>query len=332
MDGRKRTILEQSLALGVAVAAQWAVIAPCHGQATPSSPGRTSGSATIPPPVVRPDRVDPEVRRSSLHGGYPSSQQSPSVPAKPLPSYAPPAAAPPPAAPPAAPAPPPSYTPAYAPPYAPAYAPGYSAPYAPAYGPQYGMMVPMMPQYQQAPPQAPQGNFFLPNSAPVAPPAAPMAPAYAASMAPAYAMPMAPAYAMPMAAPPQPAAIGTGVGLAGSSVSVPTSGSMTSVEVRGPGMLAAGLARFGERLVQLGRTRVRTVQETVLQTPQSQPLGGTATIATTGTTPIQPPFAPAAPPAPPAREEAPPEAPTPSPQGGHSHQEHSLIKHLLGHK
>ena len=75
-------------------------------------------------------------------------------------------------------------------------------------------------------------------------------------------------------------------------------------------MIGPGLARFGERLTQLGRTRVRTIQDTELQTPQIQPLGGTTTIATTGLTPIQAPVAP------PAVPPAPPEAPIPSPQGG----------------
>ena len=121
-------------------------------------------------------------------------------------------------------------------------------------------------------------------------------------------MMMAPSYAMPMA----PAQMGNAPGLGGSSVSVPTSSSSTSVEVRGPSLLGAGLARVGQRLTQLGRTRVRTVQDTVLNTPQSQPIGGTATIATFGGSPRPGPRPSDRRPAPgvPAR------APTPSPQGG----------------
>ena len=196
----------------------------------------------------------------------------------------------------------------------------------------------MMPQYQ-TPPSAAPGNFFLPTPAPSAAPA--YGPPMASMMpAPAYGPPMvpmmpAPAYGPPMVpAAPQPAMMGTAPALAGSSVAVPTSSSSSSVEIRGPGLLCAGLARVGERLVQLGRTRVRTVQETVLQTPRSQPLGGMATIATSGLTPGQAPVAPSAPSAPsapPGREEAPPMAPTPSPQGARSHHEHSLLNHLLGH-
>src|SRR5262249_31973563 len=83
--------------------------------------------------------------------------------------------------------------------------------------------------------------------------------------------------------------------------------STSRVSVRGPGMLGAGLARLGERLTQLGRTRIQTVQETVLETQASQPIGGMATISTSGLTP--PPAA-----APPQAAPPAPCPPGPSPQ------------------
>jgi hypothetical protein len=143
---------------------------------------------------------------------------------------------------------------------------------------------------------------------------------------------------VPAAAPaPQPAAA-----LVGSSVSVPTSSTKTTVEVRGPSLMAAGLARVGERLAQLGRTRIRTVQETVIQNPASQSYGGMATIATTGVTPIAPPPSlapPAVPPAPPvapppSEQSSPTPTPTPIPslQGPSSQREHSLLKHFGGRR
>ncbi|WP_165246730.1 hypothetical protein [Paludisphaera soli] len=319
MDGRKRRILGGAC---VGLATQLAAPGSCPGQAAPppsSAPVRASASSPSP------RRVDPDVERSHFHEGRPSPQQqapAPPIPSKPQPSYGPPEAPPsyPNYAPPAP--PPPQQPPqGYAPPY-PGYAP-------PQYAPQQYMMVPVAPPTAAAPP----ANFFLPGAAPAAPAYGP--PAAPAPMQPAYAMPMAPAYAMPMAPapPPQPAAFGAGAALGGSSVSVPTSSSKTTVEIRGPGMLSAALARVGERMVQLGRTRVRTVQETVLQTPQSQPMGGTATIATAGLTPIQPQAAPPQPPqqsAPP--QNAPPDSPAPSPQGTHGHSKSSAIHRLFGHE
>ena len=119
MDGRKRMILGLSIALGAAIAAHLAAMAPCQGQTPPSDYGRASGSETIAPPAGRPNRVDPGVQRSHIHSRYPSSQQMPlpEAPAKPQPSYTPPAA-------PSNPPPPaPNYTPSYTPNYAPQYAP-----------------------------------------------------------------------------------------------------------------------------------------------------------------------------------------------------------------
>ncbi len=105
----------------------------------------------------------------------------------------------------------------------------------------------------------------------------------AAAFPPAYA-PVAPVMpAMPAAAPPP--AYAPVAALSGSSFSVPTSRSSSSVEVRGPGLLGTGLARLGERLTEFGRTRIRTVQETVVETPRNQPVGGTTTISTSSLTP-----------------------------------------------
>ncbi|MDG3007787.1 hypothetical protein [Paludisphaera mucosa] len=289
MDGHKRAIFGWTLPAGVWIAAQLAAPGSCPGQDA-TAPVRPSASS-IPAPA-RPKRVDADVQRSHFHEGQASPQQAPPVPSK---SYAPPASPP---------SPPATQTPSYAPPY-PGYPPQYPGYAPPQYAPQY-MMVPMM-----APPAAgpPAGNFFLPGGPPAGPGYAPPAPGYPMMpMAPA-----APAYGMmPMMAPAAPALAGA---VAGSSVSVPTSSSTTSVEIRGPGMLSAALARVGERMVQMGRTRVRTVHETVLQTPAAAPVGGTATIATSGLVPVPPPAPPQAPP-----ENAPPESPVPSPQGSHSHE------------
>ena len=89
-------------------------------------------------------------------------------------------------------------------------------------------------------------------------------------------------------------------------------------------MLASGLARFGERLTQLGRTRIETIQETELETPIAQPSGGIATISASSAAPVYPQTfsAPQAP-------QAPPPAPTPSPQG--QPHKHPLLQHLFNH-
>jgi hypothetical protein len=99
--------------------------------------------------------------------------------------------------------------------------------------------------------ERPTNNFFVPNPPAAAPTAygPPMIP-----MVPMMDPPMPPAFA-----PPVPALV------TGSSVSMPTSRSTARVRVRGPSLLGTGLARLGERLTQLGRTRVETVHETVLE-------------------------------------------------------------------
>ena len=74
------------------------------------------------------------------------------------------------------------------------------------------------------------------------------------------------------------------------TLSLPTTGSRTRVRVRGPGLLASSLSRFGERLTRLGRARIETLQETTLEAPLTQaPAAGLTTISTTSTTPVAPP-------------------------------------------
>ena len=125
----------------------------------------------------------------------------------------------------------------------------------------------------------------------------------------------------------QPVAPATGAAnLTNQTVCVSTSRSSTRVRVRGPCMINAGLARLGERLVQLGRTRIQTVQETELESPVVQPSAGLATISTTSASPPAP-VTPVANPVPPQAPVV-PQAPTPSPQG--VCQKHSLLHHLMG--
>jgi hypothetical protein len=163
---------------------------------------------------------------------------------------------------------------------------------------------------QQAPPQV----FLAPTQAPIvyvpqtmtAAPTLNLAPAPAANasagnlflttpgLAPSPAQQPTLALAAPAAAPSPPAtlALATGppaalAGVTNSTMSLPTTGSRTRMRVRGPGMLASSLARVGERMTQLGRTRIETVQETTLQPTLNQgPSLGMATISTTSTTPM----------------------------------------------
>ena len=200
------------------------------------------------------------------------------------------------------------------------------------------------------------GNMLLPvpSAAPAAPVAAPtmmaapvaaptmMAAAVAAPTmmaAPVAAAPtmMAAAVAAPtvMAAPVAAAPATTAVAapaatvatLSNQSLSLPSSGTRTRVRVRGPGLLASGMARLGERMVQLGRTRIETIQETTLEAPAPQAPGiGTTTISTTSASPVVPPPSSVAvpiqqmlPPRQPAAPQAPaipavPPGPTPTPQ------------------
>ncbi len=161
---------------------------------------------------------------------------------------------------------------------------------------------------QQAPPQiflAPQASpmVYVPqvaSAAPVAMPTlamAPSAPAANLFMATATVAPTQPAQqptlavAAPASAPATLALAAGGPALAvnNQSLSLASTGTRSRVRVRGPGLLNSGLARFGERLTRLGRTRIESVQETTLEAPVSQgtPTGLT-TISTTSAAPIVP--------------------------------------------
>ena len=223
--------------------------------------------------------VDSSVRRT---GGFHDSVASPQgpteqavlpVPTKPQPALPAPVT-------PMAPVQP-TYVPQYQPTY-PAYAP-MAAPVAPVaeyyYMQQPAPVAPVAPMAPVAP--TVPANFFLPSGpAPMAaPPLQPFAPtafapapqpmAFAPAPQPMTYAPVAyaPVGAQPVAYAPvaaQPVAPAAGAAnLTNQTVSVPTSRSSTRVRVCGPGMINAGLARLGERLVQLGRTSIRTVQETV---------------------------------------------------------------------
>jgi hypothetical protein len=126
-------------------------------------------------------------------------------------------------------------------------------------------------------PSAPAGNLFL------ATPTLSAAPAQQPAMALAVSAPAAaPAATLAVAGAPGPLAA-----VNNQTLSLPTSGNRTSVRVRGPGMLASSLARLGERMTRLGRSRIETINETTLEAPLNQgPSLGMATISTTSTTPV----------------------------------------------
>ncbi len=74
------------------------------------------------------------------------------------------------------------------------------------------------------------------------------------------------------------------------TLSLPSSATRTRVRVRGPGLFASSLARFGERLTRLGRARIETVQETTLEAPMTQSLtSGQTTISTNSIAPVASP-------------------------------------------
>jgi hypothetical protein len=136
---------------------------------------------------------------------------------------------------------------------------------------------------------APAGNLFLtaPNLT-VAPPPQP-----SIAVAPTPSLAVAAPYAPPMGVSPLAAAPALTAGppavasVTNQTLSLPTTASRTRVRVKGPGMVASSLARFGERLTRLGRARIETVQETTLEAPLIQPTGvGLTTISTTSTTPV----------------------------------------------
>ena len=328
----------------------------------------TVASQALENPESEPTAVqDPSVRRSNFGQAaqsyaqqYPySTPQSPSptAPSKPQPQTPPPYA-PQPQAPPV---PQPQF--AQYTQFAPAMP--YAAPMPTQMYYYYGTPAPQ-PMPVAAAPTAPTSFFLPPGSAPpqpVAPmPTAPQPYAMPMMVPQPYAMPMAvpQPYAMPMMAAqpyavpavvaqpspmpmsvPQPvstptAPFPTGAAVNNQTVSLQSSRTATRVRVRGPGLINSSLARLGERLVQLGRTRIETVQETDLESPPPQPTGGIATISTTTATPLM--SAPPSPVAPPPQPQAPqpqppqPEAPpTPSPQSPGHPQRQSYFRGLFHH-
>ncbi len=189
-----------------------------------------------------------------------------------------------------------------------------------------------VPAVSAAPAPAPTGNLFMtvPNVAAAPAPQPGVALAAAPTVAagpPAVALAAAPT----VAAGPPAAAVAVAAGLpalaavSNSTLSIPSSGGRTRVRVRGPGLLGSAAARFGERLTLLGRARIETVQETTLEAPLPQSVGGGVTqISTTSTTPVsqgpttttllvpgQQPPAVCKPPCPPSQ----PPTPYPTPQG-----------------
>ena len=144
---------------------------------------------------------------------------------------------------------------------------------------------PMVYMPQVAMPAAPTSNMFLPqqpNLAAVQPQQQPM-PMQAPAPQPMLAAAPMPALAV---AAPQPM---LAAGMTSQSLSLPSARSTTRVRVTGPGPFRLGLARLGERMVQLGRSRVRTVQETTLESPYSQSGPGLTTISSTASAPAPPP-------------------------------------------
>jgi len=151
-----------------------------------------------------------------------------------------------------------------------------------------------VPAVSAAPAPAPTGNLFMtvPNVAAAPAPQPSVALAAAPTVAagpPAVALAAAPT----VAAGPPAAAVAVAAGppalaaVSNSTLSIPSSGSRTRVRVHGPGLLGSSLARFGERLTQLGRARIETVQETTLEAPLPQSVGGGVTqISTTSATPV----------------------------------------------
>ncbi len=289
-------------------------------------------------PVIRAPRLDPAVQRaSSDYGGYPTPQQqfAPPTPQM-VPQSLPPAPQP------VAPQMMISQSVVPAPMFnAQALVPAFNAQATPM----VTQMVPVQAYSVAAQPaQAVTGNFFLPSTASAAPPMQafgtigmspqPMT-ALAAVPVQAQAMAAVPMQSQAMVAVPVQAqatapATANAFAMTNQTVSVPTTRSSSRVRVRGPGPIASGLARFGERLTALGRIRIETLQETELAAQAVQPTGGIATIQTTGTVPMIPPQVPAQgvpprPPCPPPCAQPPctqPPCPTPSPQGG-SEQRHN---------
>ncbi len=133
-----------------------------------------------------------------------------------------------------------------------------------------------------------------------------------------------PMVAAPMAQPFVPA--GSMTALTNQSVSMPTSRSSTRVRVRGPGLFGSSLARLGERMTQLGKTRIETTQETEMAASFTQPSGGVATFQTsaldTAPGPTNDEFHAPAPAAAPNRAAPTPQIPMASPQAAPSKHSH----------
>ena len=167
-------------------------------------------------------------------------------------------------------------------------------------------------------------NLYLSAGAPA--PTAGLAPLPTTQVAGVAAPTMAamPVASMPMTAMPMvqtPVAAGpnvAGAALTTSSVSVPASHTSSRVRVRGPGPIASALARLGERMTTLGRTRIETIQETRLETQTTQsPPGQYVTLSSTAASPVLAPQAQqASQPVPPAYCPTPAPSPQASPQSG----------------
>ena len=144
-----------------------------------------------------------------------------------------------------------------------------------------------VPQVATSAPAAPAANLFMAapsvGTAPAPQPqptlaASPAPPTLAVAASPAPAAPMA---TLAVAAGAPTLAVGT------QTLSLPSSATRSNVRVRGPGMLQLGLSRLGDRLIQLGRTRIVSTQVTTLEAPRTQaPPGGLTTISSTTTTPV----------------------------------------------
>ncbi len=169
---------------------------------------------------------------------------------------------------------------------------------------------PMVYVPQPATAMAPTQNLFMGMAS------APVAGVTAPPMMPVVSQPVASVASAPLAMANGPAV--AGAALTTSSVSVPVSSSSSRIRVRGPGPMASALARLGERMTTLGRTRIESVQETRLETQTSQtPSGQYMTLSSTAASPIlsQPSASAGLPPLPPCPTPAGPQA---SPQAGYS--------------
>ncbi|WP_165231215.1 hypothetical protein [Aquisphaera insulae] len=144
------------------------------------------------------------------------------------------------------------------------------------------------PMMMASPAPAPTANMLLsvPSPQPSLAVAAPQPSVAVAAPAPTVAA--APTTAVAVGAAPTATTVAT---MTNHSLSLPSSSNRTRVRVRGPGLVASSLARFGERLTKLGQAKIETIHETTLEAPSIQSSApGTTTISTTSTAPVsQPP-------------------------------------------